>query len=134
MTGKRYERRQSRRGTPGWIERIAAIGAYEREATRARDEAARHRATASALRRGDRERAEEQRDAWARSRAAWPADAREHLIRAEKLDAEARTWERTPLRLLCAAPPQVFAWYRERQAEHRAAQRRFILQPSRIDS
>ena len=113
----------------GWMdERIDGITAYEREATTARDDAIKHRAYASALRRGELERAAEQRDSWERSRGAWPEDAQEHLRAAEKLDAQAKAWERTPLQLLRAAPPRLFALYRERRAEHREAQRRFILQ------
>jgi hypothetical protein len=108
-------------------ERIDGILQYEHEATAARDEAIKHRAYANALRRGDRQRAAEQRDSWERSRTAWPDDAQAHLRAAEQLDAQARAWERTPLQLLCAAPPPLFARYRERRAAHRAAQRAFIL-------
>jgi hypothetical protein len=108
-------------------ERIDGIMAYEREATAARDEAMHRRSYANALRRGDVARAEEQRDSWSRSRAAWPADAQEHLREAEKLDAQARAWERMPLDLLRTAPSQLFALYRGRRAEHRAAQRAFII-------
>ena len=111
-----------------WMDaRIEGIVAYEREATAARDEAARHRSTANAVRRGDLARVAEQRDSWERSRATWSDDAREHLRQAEQLDAQARDWERAPLQLLRAAPARLFALYRERRAEHRAAQRAFIV-------
>ena len=111
-----------------WMdERIDGIMAYEREATAARDEAIKHRAYANALRRGDLARAAEQRDSWERARAAWSADAREHLRQAEQRDVQAKAWERSPLHLLRAAPPRLFALYRQRRAEHRAAQRGFII-------
>jgi len=111
-----------------WLdERIDGIMAYEREATAARDEAIKHRSYANTLRRGDSARAAEQRDSWSRSRAAWPDDAREHLRTADTLDAQAGAWERMPLQLLQAAPPRLFALYRERRAAHRAAQRAFIV-------
>jgi hypothetical protein len=112
-----------------WMdERIDGITAYEREATRARDEAARHRSFAKALRRGDLAKATEQRDSWQRSRTAWPDDAQAHLKQAEQLDAQAKAWERTPLELLRAAPPHLFDLYRQRRAEHRTAQRAFLIQ------
>ncbi len=111
-----------------WMdERIDGIMAYEQEATAAREEASKRRSYANALRRGELARAAEQRDSWSRSRTAWPDDAREHLHDADKLDAQARAWERMPLQLLRAAPPRLFALYRERRAEHRLAQRAFII-------
>ena len=85
------------------------------------------RSYASALRRGDLAQSTEQRDSWSRSRAAWPDDAQEHLREADQLDAQARSWERTPLQLLRAAPPALFALYRQRRAEHHLAQRAFII-------
>jgi hypothetical protein len=108
-------------------ERIDGILQYEHEATAARDEAIKHRAYANALRRGDLRGAADQRDSWARSRAAWPDDAQAHLRQAEQLDAEAQAWERTPLQLLRAAPPKLFELYRQRRADHRAAQRAFVV-------
>ncbi len=111
-----------------WMDaRIDGIMAYEREATAARDEAALRRSYANMLRRGELARAAEQRDAWERSRAAWPDDAREHLREAEKLDAQAGAWERTPLHLLEAAPAMLFALYRQRRAAHHTAQREFLI-------
>lgn len=112
----------------GWMdERIDGIMAFECEATGARDEAIKHRSYANSLRRGDLQHAAEQRDSWGRSRVAWSNDAQEHLMKADELDAQAKAWERTPLQLLRAAPPALFAMYRQRRAEHRHAQRAFII-------
>jgi hypothetical protein len=108
-------------------ERIDGIMTYEREATAARDEAIKHRSYANSLRRGDLQHAAEQRDSWGRSRVAWSNDAQEHLMKADELDAQAKAWERTPLQLLRAAPPALFAMYRQRRADHRHAQRGFIV-------
>jgi len=109
-------------------ERIAGVQRYEQAATAARDEARALRSQAALVRRGRLADARRERDAWERSRADWPDDARALLARADTADGRARDLEQTPLELLTQAPEPLWKMYRQRAAEHRLAQRAFIRQ------
>lgn len=110
-----------------WMDqRITAIQAYERQATNQRDEARALRSQAGLLRRGEIAEAGRQRDSWERSRSEWPNDAQQLLERAEAADSRAAEVERTPLNILVSAPGNIFDLFRQRSAEHRAEQRKFI--------